>query len=92
MASSLGRRPSSTEQYDRIIYLSAPKGVNGRNSDNTPIEQVLSCQPSVSLRDGMEVTYRWIYDQIRTKTVCAQHRSAARERRRIQIVRSASRS
>jgi GDP-D-mannose 3', 5'-epimerase len=79
-------------KLERKYNLSAPKGVNGRNSDNTLIEQVLSWQPSVLLRDGMELTYRWIYDQIRTKAVCAQHRSAARERRRIQIVRSASRS
>ena len=69
---------------ERKYNLSAPKGVNGRNSDNTLIEQVLSWQPSVSLHDGMELTYRWIYDQTRTKAVCAQHRSAARERRRMQ--------
>jgi nucleoside-diphosphate-sugar epimerase len=41
----------------------APKGVNGRNSDNTLIRQHLGWEPSIRLRDGMERTYRWIYDQ-----------------------------
>lgn len=40
--------------------LNAPKGVNGRNSDNTRIVQELGWEPSIRLRDGMERTYRWI--------------------------------
>jgi nucleoside-diphosphate-sugar epimerase len=48
----------------RKYNLSAPKGVNGRNSDNTLIQKVFHWQPSTSLRDGMELTYRWIYDQM----------------------------
>ena len=48
----------------RSYNLSAPKGVNGRNSDNTLIRQHLGWEPSVRLRDGMEQTYRWIYDQM----------------------------
>jgi GDP-D-mannose 3', 5'-epimerase len=48
----------------RNYNLSAPKGVNGRNSDNTLIEKVLGWEPSTRLRDGMEKTYRWIHDQI----------------------------
>jgi nucleoside-diphosphate-sugar epimerase len=44
--------------------LRAPKGVNGRNSDNTRIQKILGWQPSISLRDGMEKTYRWIYDKM----------------------------
>jgi GDP-D-mannose 3', 5'-epimerase len=42
---------------------SAPKGVNGRNSDNTKIQELLRWEPDTSLRDGLEKTYRWIYDQ-----------------------------
>jgi nucleoside-diphosphate-sugar epimerase len=75
----------------RKYNLSAPKGVNGRNSDNTLIQNVFNWEPSTSLRDGMELTYRWIYDQMRTKAVRSEHRSAARERRRIQITRPLSR-
>ena len=43
--------------------LDAPKGVNGRNSDNTLIEKYLGWEPSIRLRDGMEQTYAWIHDQ-----------------------------
>lgn len=46
-------------QYD----LDAPKGVMGRNSDNTLIRQYLGWEPDISLRAGMEKTYAWIYDE-----------------------------
>jgi GDP-D-mannose 3', 5'-epimerase len=42
----------------------APRGVAGRNSDNTLIRQVLGWEPSTSLRVGLERTYAWIHDQI----------------------------
>jgi nucleoside-diphosphate-sugar epimerase len=48
----------------RSYNLSAPKGVNGRNSDNTLIQKVFGWEPSTKLRDGLERTYRWIYDQM----------------------------
>jgi nucleoside-diphosphate-sugar epimerase len=44
--------------------LSAPLGVRGRNSDNTMILERLEWQPSTRLADGLEETYRWIYDQV----------------------------
>ncbi len=47
----------------RKYDLSAPKGVNGRNSDNTRIQQLLHWEPNTALRAGLEKTYRWIYDQ-----------------------------
>ncbi len=47
----------------RRYNLSAPKGVNGRNSDNTLIQNLLHWQPNTTLRAGMEKTYRWIYEQ-----------------------------
>jgi GDP-D-mannose 3', 5'-epimerase len=47
-------------QYD----LDAPKGVRGRNSDNTRVKALLDWAPGVSLRTGMERTYRWVYDQM----------------------------
>lgn len=47
----------------RGYNLSAPKGVNGRNSDNTRIKAALGWEPSIRLRDGMERTYRWIHDE-----------------------------
>jgi nucleoside-diphosphate-sugar epimerase len=48
----------------RKYNLDAPKGVRGRNSDNTMILERLGWEPSIRLRDGMEKTYRWIGDQI----------------------------
>ena len=47
----------------RTYNRNAPKGVNGRNSDNTRIRQRLGWEPNISLRDGMEKTYAWIYDR-----------------------------
>jgi nucleoside-diphosphate-sugar epimerase len=51
-------------QLKRKYNLNAPKGVNGRNSDNTLIQERLGWAPNISLRDGMERTYRWIYDEM----------------------------
>jgi nucleoside-diphosphate-sugar epimerase len=48
----------------RNYDLTAPRGVNGRNSDNTMILDRLGWEPSIPLRDGMERTYRWIEGQI----------------------------
>jgi len=53
----------------RRYNLSAPQGVRGRNSDNTMIRERLGWEPSISLREGLERTYRWIYD----KEVSAVH-------------------
>jgi nucleoside-diphosphate-sugar epimerase len=50
----------------RTYDLNAPKGVNGRNSDNTLIVEKLSWEPSIRLRDGLERTYRWIEQEIAT--------------------------
>ena len=44
----------------RKYNLGAPKGVNGRNSDNTLILEKLGWEPSIKLRDGMARTYAWI--------------------------------
>ena len=48
----------------RNYKLDAPKGVNGRNSDNALIQKVFGWQPNISLRSGMEKTYAWIYDEV----------------------------
>jgi GDP-D-mannose 3',5'-epimerase len=53
-------------ELERKYKLDAPQGVRGRNSDNTLILERLGWEPSTTLRDGMEQTYRWIYDQMAT--------------------------
>jgi len=47
--------------------LSAPKGVNGRNSDNTLIQKHLGWAPGIKLRDGMARTYQWIDGEYKKK-------------------------
>ena len=51
-------------KLERTYNLHAPRGVNGRNSDNTKIRQYLGWEPSIRLRDGMAKTYAWIEKQM----------------------------
>jgi GDP-D-mannose 3', 5'-epimerase len=48
----------------RNYNLRAPKGVNGRNSDNTLIREYLGWAPSISLREGLAKTYAWIESEM----------------------------
>lgn len=48
----------------RNYNLSAPKGVNGRNSDNTLIQEYLGWEPSTTLQNGLRITYDWISEQM----------------------------
>ena len=48
----------------RSYKLDAPKGVRGRNSDNTLIKKLMNWAPSIRLEDGMEKTYKWIHDEM----------------------------
>lgn len=50
-------------ELKRNYDLDAPKGVNGRNSDNTLIQQLLGWEPSITLRHWLEMTYAWILEQ-----------------------------
>lgn len=65
----------------RRYDLNAPKGVNGRNSDNTLIQKYLHWEPNTRLRVGLEQTYKWIYDQYK-----------ARERGQARVVRESTAS
>jgi nucleoside-diphosphate-sugar epimerase len=56
----------------RRYDLNAPKGVNGRNSDNTLIRKYLNWEPDISLREGLENTYAWIYDQYMSRQKSAR--------------------
>lgn len=48
----------------RTYDLNAPKGVRGRNSDNTLFYATYGWQPSTSLREGLEKTYQWIWNEV----------------------------
>ena len=54
-------------QLERTHDLNAPRGVAGRNSDNTFIQQILGWEPSLPLRTGMERTFAWIDQQIQDR-------------------------
>jgi len=50
-------------KLERHYDLTAPRGVAGRNSDNTFIQQVLGWQPQTPFKDGLVKTYAWIEQQ-----------------------------
>lgn len=50
-------------KLERSYNLDAPRGVAGRNSDNTMIQRILHWEPCIPLREGMQHTYRWIEQQ-----------------------------
>jgi nucleoside-diphosphate-sugar epimerase len=52
----------------RNYNLDAPQGVRGRNSDNTLFHATYGWEPSISLREGLEKTYAWIYDQMSARS------------------------
>jgi GDP-D-mannose 3', 5'-epimerase len=47
----------------RVYELDAPRGVGGRNSDNTFIKKMLGWEPSTPIRKGLRPTYQWIEEQ-----------------------------
>ncbi len=49
---------------NRHYKLDAPKGVRGRNSDNSLITKVLGWEPGTPLKDGIAKTYAWIHGQM----------------------------
>ena len=51
-------------KLERKYNLSAPKGVNGRNSDNTRILAELGWEPSIRLREGLAKTFAWIESEM----------------------------
>ena len=59
----------------RRYNLDAPKGVRGRNSDNTLIREKLAWEPRSPLAVGLERTYAWIYDEL--KATASSPRRAA---------------
>jgi GDP-D-mannose 3',5'-epimerase len=50
-------------KLERVYDPAAPRGVAGRNSDNTFIKEVLNWEPAIPFRDGLRKTYAWIETQ-----------------------------
>ncbi|MBR77864.1 MAG: NAD-dependent dehydratase [Flavobacteriales bacterium] len=57
----------SSKKVKKNYQLDKPKGVRGRNSDNTLIRKQLNWEPKFTLYQGLEKTYNWIYSEIRKK-------------------------
>lgn len=54
-----------------INHIPGPLGVRGRNSDNRLIKEKLGWAPNWPLRKGIELTYKWIREQVEKFTVGA---------------------
>jgi len=50
---------------ERNHDLTAPQGVRGRSSDNTEMLNRYGWAPATALADGLERTYRWVYDEVK---------------------------
>jgi GDP-D-mannose 3', 5'-epimerase len=55
-------------KMDRKYDLAAPKGVRGRNSENTLIKKYLGWEPSIPLRKGMKKTFDWIKEEMENES------------------------
>jgi len=55
---------ASGKRLTRRHDLTKPQGVRGRNSDNSLLNNVLGWLPSISLEEGINSTYSWIWDQL----------------------------
>ena len=53
-------------RMERKYDLGAPKGVRGRNSENSLIRKYLGWEPSIPLKTGMKKTFDWIYEQMKS--------------------------
>jgi GDP-D-mannose 3', 5'-epimerase len=58
-----------------LRHVEGPEGVRGRNSDNRRLREVLGWEPSITLREGIEPTYRWIEKQVASRGTAASGRS-----------------
>jgi nucleoside-diphosphate-sugar epimerase len=50
---------------DDVINMACNMGVMGRNSDNTLIRSQLNWEPKFTLNQGLEITYNWIFSEIK---------------------------
>ena len=58
-------------ELERIYELDAPKGVRGRNSDNTLIAHRYGWEPTTTLQHGLAMTYEWVHRQVAASCTAA---------------------
>jgi len=49
----------------KIKHVPGPQGVRGRNSDNRLIYEKLGWKPTMPLRKGLEITHKWIEEEVK---------------------------
>ena len=52
------------KRLHKVHALEKPQGVRGRNSDNSRLRVVLGWEPKTPLAEGLEITYRWIEQEL----------------------------
>ena len=57
----------SNKKFKKNYQLDKPKGVRGRNSENTLIRSLLNWDPKFTLLQGLEKTYHWIKEEMTKK-------------------------
>lgn len=53
----------------KVKHIDGPLGVRGRSSDNRLVKEKLGWEPSTKLRDGLEATYKWIDQQVKSRNL-----------------------
>ena len=64
MNEMMGTIANFEEKKLPIRHIPGPEGVRGRNSDNSLILEKLGWEPTITLADGLKVTYFWIKSQL----------------------------
>lgn len=54
-------------KLQRLYNTKAPQGVRGRNSDNTLIQERIGWSPSISLQNGLEQTFTWVFNEMKPR-------------------------
>jgi nucleoside-diphosphate-sugar epimerase len=57
----------SSTKVNKKYLLNMPKGVRGRSSNNDKAYKVLKWRYKITLEEGLEKTYNWIFDQLTNK-------------------------
>ena len=54
-------------KVDRNYQLDKPKGVRGRSSNNDLVRKKINWDAEITLKQGLEITYKWIDQEIKKK-------------------------
>jgi GDP-D-mannose 3',5'-epimerase len=63
-------------RVDKNYQLDKPKGVRGRCSDNSLVKEKIDWQPTYTLKQGLEKTYKWIYNELLSGTNTDKYRKS----------------